>query len=104
MYAPKYEPAAPQPGAPGGWGRAVIFVEDVDALHAQLTSAGVDAPEPRDAPWGERYFHVLDPDGHELSFATPDYEHPRWHVGSSDGALEEARDELREERRGAAPG
>ena len=24
---------------------------------------------PADAPWGERYFHVLDPDGHELSFA-----------------------------------
>ena len=22
-----------------------------------------------DAPWGERYFHVRDPDGHELSFA-----------------------------------
>ena len=26
---------------------------------------------PRDAPWGERYFHVRDPDGHELSFARP---------------------------------
>jgi len=25
-----------------------------------------------------RFFHVLDPDGHELSFATPDYRHPRW--------------------------
>jgi len=24
---------------------------------------------PADAPWGERYFHILDPDGHELSFA-----------------------------------
>ena len=29
------------------------------------------APEaaPADAPWGERYFHITDPDGHELSFA-----------------------------------
>ena len=29
------------------------------------------APEmaPADAPWGERYFHLRDPDGHELSFA-----------------------------------
>jgi uncharacterized glyoxalase superfamily protein PhnB len=27
--------------------------------------------EPADAPWGERYFHVRDPDGHELSFARP---------------------------------
>jgi uncharacterized glyoxalase superfamily protein PhnB len=24
---------------------------------------------PTDAPWGERYFHLRDPDGHELSFA-----------------------------------
>ena len=24
-----------------------------------------------DAEWGERNFHLLDPDGHELSFATP---------------------------------
>jgi uncharacterized glyoxalase superfamily protein PhnB len=22
-----------------------------------------------DSEWGERYFHLLDPDGHELSFA-----------------------------------
>ena len=27
--------------------------------------------EPVDAKWGERYFHVLDPDGYRLSFATP---------------------------------
>jgi uncharacterized glyoxalase superfamily protein PhnB len=26
---------------------------------------------PHDAEWGERYFHVTDPDGHELSFAWP---------------------------------
>ena len=26
---------------------------------------------PRDAEWGERYFHITDPDGHELSFARP---------------------------------
>ena len=26
---------------------------------------------PRDAEWGERYFHLTDPDGHELSFARP---------------------------------
>jgi len=27
-----------------------------------------EAP-PRDAEWGERYFHLTDPDGHQLSFA-----------------------------------
>jgi uncharacterized glyoxalase superfamily protein PhnB len=26
---------------------------------------------PRDAEWGERFFHLTDPDGHELSFACP---------------------------------
>jgi uncharacterized glyoxalase superfamily protein PhnB len=29
-----------------------------------------EAP-PRDAPWGERFFHLTDPDGHQLSFARP---------------------------------
>jgi len=26
---------------------------------------------PADAEWGERYFHLTDPDGHEISFARP---------------------------------
>ena len=30
----------------------------------------IEAP-PRDAEWGERFFHLTDPDGHELSFAWP---------------------------------
>jgi len=95
-----YEPAAPQPGVAGGWGRAVIFVDDVDALHMQLADEGIAAPEPRDAPWGERYFHLLDPDGHELSFATPDYDHPRWatELDESEAALDDALDELRSEQ------
>jgi catechol 2,3-dioxygenase-like lactoylglutathione lyase family enzyme len=56
----------------GGWGRVIVYVSDVDAFHAHLLSLGI-APEfgPTDAPWGERYFHVADPDGHELSFAKP---------------------------------
>jgi uncharacterized glyoxalase superfamily protein PhnB len=27
--------------------------------------------KPQDATWGERFFHMLDPDGYRLSFATP---------------------------------
>jgi len=52
------------------WGRAIFHVDDVDAMHALALAAGF-TPEspPRDAPWGERYFHLTDPDGHELSFA-----------------------------------
>lgn len=54
------------------WGRLILWVDDVDALHANAVAAGLH-PEaaPADAPWGERYFHLRDPDGHELSFARP---------------------------------
>ena len=56
----------------GWWGRAIFFADDVDAQFAQVVSAGL-APEfsPRDGSWGERYFHIVDPDGHEISFARP---------------------------------
>jgi catechol 2,3-dioxygenase-like lactoylglutathione lyase family enzyme len=52
------------------WGRVIFHVDDVDAHYERALAAGLE-PEapPRDAPWGERYFHVIDPDGHELSFA-----------------------------------
>jgi uncharacterized glyoxalase superfamily protein PhnB len=32
---------------------------------------GFHLDSPQDASWGERYFHMADPDGHELSFARP---------------------------------
>ncbi|CAM2184236.1 VOC domain-containing protein [Paraburkholderia sacchari] len=55
-----------------GWGRAIFYVSDVDAFYAQVLAAGLaPAFAPQDAPWGERYFHLVDPDGHELSFAKP---------------------------------
>ena len=54
------------------WGRVIVYVSDVDALYRKALAAGfTPAFEPRDAPWHERYFHVTDPDGHELSFAHP---------------------------------
>ncbi|MGH6989660.1 MAG: VOC family protein [Stellaceae bacterium] len=41
-------------------------------LHARLVAEGFRPDTaPRDAEWGERYFHITDPDGHELSFAKP---------------------------------
>jgi catechol 2,3-dioxygenase-like lactoylglutathione lyase family enzyme len=54
------------------WGREILYVSDVDAFHARALAAGL-RPDggPRDAPWGERFFHLTDPDGHELSFARP---------------------------------
>jgi catechol 2,3-dioxygenase-like lactoylglutathione lyase family enzyme len=54
------------------WGRAIFYVDDVDAQHARAVAAGLaPAFAPRDAAWGERFFHITDPDGHELSFARP---------------------------------
>ncbi len=64
--------AAPKDTPLAWWGRAIFYVDDVDAMYARAVAAGF-RPEakPRDAPWGERYFHLRDPDGHELSFARP---------------------------------
>ena len=54
------------------WGRVIFYVSDVDALYRRAVAQGL-RPEtiPQDAEWGERYFHITDPDGHELSFAKP---------------------------------
>ena len=54
------------------WGRVIFYDSDVDVLHARVLAAGYRPDTaPRDAEWGERYFHLTDPDGHELSFARP---------------------------------
>ena len=54
------------------WGRVIFYVADVDALYDRALTAGYQpATVPRDAKWGERFFHLIDPDGHELSFARP---------------------------------
>ena len=44
------------------WGRLVFHVTDVDALWNHLKDRGFDPEIPRDAAWGERYFHMPDPD------------------------------------------
>ncbi|MGH7859696.1 MAG: VOC family protein [Candidatus Binatia bacterium] len=57
---------------PQRWGRVVFHVSDVDSLYERALALGfAPGSPPRDAPWGERYFHLSDPDGHELSFARP---------------------------------
>ena len=49
-----------------------VDVADVDALYDRALATGYQpATVPRDADWGERFFHLIDPDGHELSFAKP---------------------------------
>lgn len=74
FYSEDYEPPATK-----SWGRCVIHVSDVDAMYTIATQEGLRAEfPPRDAPWGERYFHLHDPMGHELSFAKRIDDHPRW--------------------------
>jgi catechol 2,3-dioxygenase-like lactoylglutathione lyase family enzyme len=53
------------------WGRMIFYVPEVDAFWASLRGKGFHPQTPRDGSWGERYFHMSDPDGHELSFAYP---------------------------------
>ena len=54
------------------WGRLIFYVDDVDAHYQRLVDAGLHPTTlPQDASWRERYFHIDDPDGHELSFAKP---------------------------------
>ena len=55
----------------GGHRIALAFdqgtVNAVDATYARLTGAGYEGrTEPWDAPWGQRYATVLDPDGNSV--------------------------------------
>jgi len=54
-----------QPGPPGGgWAFQCADPAEVDRVHAELTAAGhSSARAPWDAPWGQRYAQVRDPDG-----------------------------------------
>ena len=62
---------------PRFFGRIIFYTADVDKLYSYFVSNPsfsdliVLVHEPVDAPWGERYFHIREPDGYELSFAHP---------------------------------
>ena len=53
------------------WGRLIFYVADVDTIWAYLQEKAFHPESPQDASWAERYLHMPDPDGHELSFARP---------------------------------
>ena len=59
------------------FGRIIFYVDDVDELFAYMENdeiisvLGKLESKPQDATWGERFFHMLDPDGYKMSFATP---------------------------------
>ena len=62
---------------PPNFGRIIFYVDNVDDLFTYMESdetisgLGKLESKPKDAEWGERFFHALDPDGYKLSFATP---------------------------------
>ena len=59
------------------FGRIIFYTDDVDELFAYMqddkiiSELGKFESKPEDAVWGERFFHMLDPDDYKLSFATP---------------------------------
>ena len=55
-----------------GTGSAYIYVEDADALYAELKASGAGIQgEPVSHPWGLRDFGVLDPEGNSIRFGQP---------------------------------
>jgi catechol 2,3-dioxygenase-like lactoylglutathione lyase family enzyme len=59
-HDPSYTPGAPG----GGWAFLCADPAEVDSVHADLVAAGHTSENaPWDAPWGQRYAQVQDPDG-----------------------------------------
>ena len=58
------------------FGRIIFHTDDVDKLYnyfknnESISSDVIFENAPTDAPWGERYFHIREPDGYQLSFAS----------------------------------
>jgi catechol 2,3-dioxygenase-like lactoylglutathione lyase family enzyme len=59
------------------FGRIIFHTEDVDRLYSyfksneHISSLISFENEPTNAAWSERYFHIREPDGYQLSFAMP---------------------------------
>jgi catechol 2,3-dioxygenase-like lactoylglutathione lyase family enzyme len=66
-----------QPRSKKDFGRIIFHTDDVDKLyeyfkHNESISTNILFENtPTDALWGERYFHIREPDGYQLSFAKP---------------------------------
>lgn len=62
----------PQAGTPTGLAFACADAAGVDTVYAELTAAGYAGDKaPWDAPWGQRYAVVRDPDGHGVDLFAP---------------------------------
>lgn len=55
-----------------GIGSCYVYVEDADALHAELVAKGANVlDQPVSMPWGLRQFRVLDLEGNRITFGQP---------------------------------
>ena len=51
------------------WWAAYLYTDDVEALHAEFTKAGLDpTPISHPAHYGCDDFDIIDPDGHRIAF------------------------------------
>jgi catechol 2,3-dioxygenase-like lactoylglutathione lyase family enzyme len=59
------------------FGRIIFHTENVDELYScmkndeHISRLVIFENEPTNAPWGERFFHIREPNGYQLSFAQP---------------------------------
>lgn len=59
------------------FGRIIFHTENVDKLYSymkqdeHISKCVVFENEPTNAPWGERFFHIRESNGYQLSFAQP---------------------------------
>jgi catechol 2,3-dioxygenase-like lactoylglutathione lyase family enzyme len=59
------------------FGRIIFHTENADALYSYMkqdeyiSKSVVFENEPTNAPWGERFFHIREANGYQLSFAQP---------------------------------
>ena len=54
---------------PTWWGRTIFRVDNVETIYDTAVARGLTPSAIQNGSWGERYFHLTDPNGHELSFA-----------------------------------
>lgn len=77
------------------WGRITFFVNDVDEFYSQVVSKGLRPEnEPQDTQYAERFFVIVDTDGHELWYVSASGEgawgRPGGKGGGGDGIVSAA--------------
>jgi len=72
-YEADQRPAAPQPARAAAHDDTCLYLgcKDLDAAYQHLRARGVNAKEPKVAPYGMKQLYLHDPDGYGLCFQWP---------------------------------